>query len=243
MSRGKPAGRRQSSHWWGWILGALLVLGLVFTAATAAYQLAASRYAVEAERLRRDLAAAREVARRQVARTASAEQRTTRALARAAAAERDRDTRLPQGEAARLLALVEERLAAGVPADRLAFVLGRARAEPSCEPKLDVKRIEPRTPLATSALVTASFLDGKVTVAAQASSAPNLQPGGSATFDTGKPVELRFTTIGGGIETAKGLLPVGHAFVMQSKELRFLVRPYEKEPGMLEVSLQVCNFP
>ena len=60
-----------------------------------------------------------------------------------------------------------------------------------------IKRIEPRTPLATSALVTASFLDGTVTVAAQASSAPNPQPGGAATgifiYEEELPVTEPFT--------------------------------------------------
>ena len=104
-------------------------------------------------------------------------------------------------------------------------------------------RIAPRTPLATSALVTANFFDDKVTAAAQASTEPNAVPGQPPGFDTAKPVELRFTTIGGGIETAKGLLPLGHAFVLQGKELRFLAKPSDKQPGMLDVSLQVCSFP
>jgi hypothetical protein len=239
----RPSGPRPHLHLWRWLLLAGFVLLLLFIVATSTYRLAATRYAVEAERLRRDLAAAHESGRRLTERVAAAEQRMAVALSRTAAAEHDRDTRLPRGDAARLLGLVQERLDAGVPADRLAFVIGRTRVEPTCEPRLDTKRIQPRTPLATNALVTANFLDDKVTVAAQASTAPNPAPGQTAGFDVSKPVELRFTMIGGGIETAKGLLPLGHAFVLQGRELRFIARRSEKQPGMLDVSLQLCSFP
>jgi hypothetical protein len=242
VNRGRRGGPRPSPQRWRWIAAGGLALALAFVAASAAYQLAASRYGLEAERLRRDLATAREEWRRLNERTAQAEKRTALALARAAAAEQDRDTRLPRGESARLLQLVDERLAAGVAADRLASVIGRTRQEATCDPRPDLRRIAPRTPLATSALVSASFLDDRVSVAAQASAAPAVA-GQPALFDAGKPVELRFTTIGGGIETARGLLPLGHAFVLQGRELRFLARASEKQPGMLEVSLQVCSFP
>ena len=242
VNRGGRGGPSRNPHRGRWIVAGALALAVTFVAASAAYQLAASRYALEAERLRRDLATSHEELRRLNERTALAEKRTALALARAAAAEQDRDLRLPQGQSARLLGLVDERLASGVPGDRLAFVIGRTRAEATCDPKPDTRRIEPRTPLATSALVSANFLDDKVSVAAQAATAPAV-PGQPAIFDAGKPVELRFTTIGGGIETARGLLPLGYSFVLQGRELRFLARASDKQPGMLDISLQVCNFP
>lgn len=237
-------GRRRQGA--GWLLLPLLVavfLGLMFLAATGAYRLAASKYAAEAERLRVDMRALQESNRQLHERTAAAEQRGAMSVARAAQVERDRASGLPKGDAARLLGLVEKSLADGVPADRLAFVITHATPSPTCNDKLETKRIQPRTPLSTSNAVTAGFVDGKVVVAAQAASARDaageLQPG----FDPAQPVELRFTAVGGGVESARGPLPLGHAFLFADSELRFLARASEKAPGSIDVSLQTCSYP
>ena len=55
--------------------------------------------------------------------------------------------------------------------------------------------------------------------------------------------DLRFTTAGGRVETARGPLPLGHAFVLGQNELRFLARASERPPGAIEISLQTCSFP
>jgi hypothetical protein len=62
-------------------------------------------------------------------------------------------------------------------------------------------------------------------------------------FDPARPVELRFVKIGGEVETAGGLLPLGHAFVMGDRELRFIARLADRQSGSIEVSLQICAYP
>jgi hypothetical protein len=240
-ARGPSRGRRRRRAL-GWVLllsGA--TLALLFLVATSAYQLAASRFGTEAGRLRRDMAALLEQNRLLSERVAVAEQRGAMAVARAAQIERDRQAGLPQGDAARLLRAVEGRLAEGVPAQRLAFVLANAAPQPPCEEKIETRRIQPRTPASTSAAVTATFAENKVTASAHAASARTGQA--ESGFDPVQPVELRFTTIGGSIETARGVLPLGHAFVLGQKELRFIAKAADRAPGAIELSLQTCAYP
>lgn len=236
MRRGQVRGIR-------WVLVLAALVAVAAASATVAYRVAASRYAMEAERLRRDLAVAREASRRAVEQAAAAEQRAAMAVARSARAQQERDSAVPRGDAARLLGLVERRLAAGVEPDRLAFVIDAARAAPPCEDKLEIKRFQPRTPLGTSTLETATFHGDKVTVTAQAAALRDedgaLRPG----FDPAQPVELRFTAIGGAIETARGALPLGHSLVLGGRELRFLARSSDKAPGRLELTMQSCAYP
>ena len=239
------SGARRRRRGFGWILLLVVVLlAAMFLVATSAYQLAASRFGTETGRLREDMTALLEQNRRLTERVASAEQRGAMAVARAAQVERDRQAGLPKGDAARLLRTVEGKLAEGVSVQRLAFVLERAAPQPSCEDKIETKRIQPRTPASTSAAVTATFADNKVTASAQAASSRAAAGGRDDTgFDPGQPVELRFTTIGGKIETARGLLPVGHAFVFGQRELRFIAKTADKAPGSIEISLQTCSYP
>lgn len=236
MRRGRARGA-----WW--LLGAAALAAVAAGSGALTYQVAASRYAMEAERLRRDLAVAREASRRAVEQAAAAEQQAAMALARSARAQQERDAAVPRGDAAWLLGLMAQRLADGVAPDRLAFVIEAARATPPCEDKLEIKRFQPRTPLGTSTLETVTFHGDKVTVTAQAAAVRDadgtLRPG----FDPAKPVELRFTAIGGAIETARGELPLGHAFVLGGRELRFLARSSDKAPGRLELSMQSCAYP
>lgn len=243
-SRGfSGARRRRRGFGWALLLVAALLV-LMFLAATWAYQLAASRFGAETDRLRQDMTTLLEQNRLLTERVASAEQRGAMAVARAAQVERDRLAGLPKGDAARLLRAVEGRLAEGVPAQRLAFVLEHAAPQPSCAEKLETKRIQPRTPASTSAAVTATFADNKVTASAQAASSRAVPGSRDDTgFDAGQPVELRFTTIGGKIETARGLLPIGHSFVFGQRELRFIAKAADKAPGSIEISLQTCSYP
>ncbi len=244
MIAGAPSGSRRRRRGRGWaLLIAAAALVLLFLAATSAYRLAASRFGTETGRLREDLAAVLEQNRLLNERVALAEQRGAMAVARAAQVERDRRAGLPQGDAERLLRLVERKLGQGVPASRLTFVLENARPQPACGDKLDVKRLQPRTPSSTSAAVTVTFSDSKVVASANAAAAPANSPQGEAGFDARQPVELRFTTAGGRVETARGPLPLGHAFVLGQNELRFLARASERPPGAIEISLQTCAYP
>lgn len=244
MASRSLSGARRRRSGLGWI--AVLsfgVLALLFLVATSSYQLAASRFGTETDRLRQDMTVLLERNRLLTERVAAAEQRGAMAVARAAQIERDRLAGLPKGDAARLLRAVEAKLAAGIPAQRLAFVLENAAPQPVCDDKIEIRRIQPRTPSSTSAAVTATFADNKVTASAQAAAAPAVAGQAEAGFDAAQPVELRFTMIGGGIQTARGQLPLGHAFLFGGKELRFIAKPADRAPGSLELSLQTCAYP
>jgi hypothetical protein len=240
--KGSGARRRRRA----WLLGLLAVaglLGLLSLVATSAYQLAASRYAAEALRLRDDVATLLEANRRLTERTASAEQRGAMSVARAAQVERALQASAPKGAVAELLRLVEARLADGVPRERLAFVIAEAAAERRCDDRIETRRVQPRTPLNTSSVANATFADNRITVTARGVALAS--PGGQAetAYDPDQAVELRFLKIGGEVETASGVLPLGHAFVLGDRELRFVARPADRQSGSIEVSLQSCDYP
>jgi hypothetical protein len=162
-------------------------------------------------------------------------------VARAAQMERALQAGTPKGAVADLLRLIETRLADGVPEERLAFVVAQASAERRCDERVETRRLQPRTPLNTSNLAAATFADNKVSVTARGAAAAD---GPAETvFDPARPVELRFLKIGGEVETASGLLPLGHAFVMGERELRFIARLADRQAGIVELSLQSCAYP
>lgn len=149
---------------------------------------------------------------------------------------------VPEGKPAEVLSLVRERLDAGVPAERLEFVVRKASAERSCDRGPVTKRFIVQTPLSTGAGGSVSFADGRITVTARGQSATNAQGQPEAWYDPAKPLEATFTRVGGNSETVEGNLPIHHSMVIGDHEHRFTMTESDSRAFAL-VTWERCAYP
>lgn len=146
----------------------------------------------------------------------------------------------PQGEARRLLDLAKERLAAGISAERLAFVISSASEPRDCG-KPEIKRFIVLTPLYKGANSSVGFAEGRITITADGPSAKNEQGDAEAWFDAAQPITVRFTVIGGDQSKTTGQLPLHHAVMLNDGEYRFSV--VEEQRGFVQITAQRCAAP
>lgn len=233
-------GRRRSA--WMVVRGAALAC-LVAVAGLSGYRVGLSQGAVEAERLQSDLADLHLLNRKLGERVAASEQQAEVAIARHAQLVLEQRSKAPGAELAQLIDLASARLRAGVPGERLAFVLANAAPAASCAAATDTRRLAVHTAGSKGPGATAAFFDNRVVIGAEGASARagdgTLQPG----FDSTQPVRLRIARIDGEAGTVSGSLPLSHALVVDGQELRFLARASERQPEALEISAQRCPFP
>jgi outer membrane murein-binding lipoprotein Lpp len=241
-SFGAASGRRRKRWSWWSLVRLALVLGLLLLGTSSAYQVGVSQSATELARLRRDVQELQEANRQLTERTAAAEQRAAMVVARVTQAERSFEARMPSGDAKRLLGIVESKLRGGIDPERIAFVLAQVDRPRNCEPRTETKKLQPRTTLSTAPLSAVTFLNDRVTVTGQGATARNAAGQPETFFDAAQPVELRFTKIGGGVETARGMLPLTHALVVGDRELLFAARIGDK-PGIIDFTMQSCAYP
>lgn len=227
---------------WRRLLAATLLLGGVVAFAAAAYQVGVSQGRTEAERRERDVLALREHNRALHERAARADQQAEAAIARAALARQEFQAKLPQGELLQLGELAAERLRAGVPAGRLAFLLREARPEQRCGGQLEVRRLPVQTPLTTTPVAVAEFAAGRILASAEGATARDAAGPEVPGFDPTEPVTVRFLRIDGEVATAVGRLPLAHALVLGTEEFRFSVRPADR-PGEVQLTAQRCAWP
>lgn len=232
--------RRRRSLWRA--TGLTILLGSLAAAGFAGHRIGVSQARTETDRLEHDVADLRERNRVLSARAARAEQQAEAATARYAELQRTFETERPQGELRDLLDLAIQRLQAGVPASRLAFVLREARVERRCGRELEARPLAVHTPMTTNPLASADFAGGRILVSAQG--APTRDPEGKAQtdYDPGQPVTLRFLKIDGEVATAVGPLPLAHALVLGGEEFQFMARPGER-PGEITITSQRCASP
>lgn len=241
-------GRRRQARW-----GALrLAVGAVLAAAVglAGYHVGRSQGRVEGARLAADLAGLQELNRLLSERAAAAEQGAEAAVARSARLRQAFEASLPRADIRPLVELLEARLRAGVPAERLAFVLREARQERRCDPGIETRRLPVHTSAATIPPSVAAFARDRITVSAEGSpvrrppdAGPAPAPVATPGFDPAQPVSLRFLKIGREVTRAEGRLPLSHAVVLDDREFLFTVRPADKAPGQVEVVAQACAYP
>jgi hypothetical protein len=84
-------------------------------------------------------------------------------------------TEVPQGQSRELYELLHDRLAAGIEADRLAFVIGQAKNASACDGPTQTKRFLVKTPLYEGANDSVGFDRETVTVTAEGATATNAQ--------------------------------------------------------------------
>jgi cell division protein FtsB len=221
---------------------AVLYLGVVGAAGLFSYQFAVERVKGSDAQLRAEI----ERLSDENAQLATAVQQL-QSLARAAETraqeiERRYAQDVPRGDHARLLQAARERLAAGVSADRVAFVLANADEPTDCG-QPDTRRFVVLTPIGQAGPNNAvRFGDGALTVSAQGESARARDGSPEAWFDPTQPVSVRFTPLGGRNETtASGVLPISHALVVNNSEWRFSVHAGPR--SFVEVTATRCGYP
>lgn len=144
---------------------------------------------------------------------------------------------VPTGDRKRLMDLVTGRLEAGVPVDRLAFLIESADRPVACDP-VETKRFLMRTPLYDGANTSVSFADEAVLITGAGQSAETADGKPQAWFDPGKPVSLVFRRIDGVEVEVEDMLPVQKSVMQAGIEHRFLVRAGAR--GFVQVAAERC---
>ncbi len=151
------------------------------------------------------------------------------------------NTDVPTGDARELFRLMSAQLEAGVPTDRLAFVIREAKAANQCENKPDTKRFILRTKGDRGRNNWVGYANTSIVVTGVGEAA--VGPGGRAQawYDPAKPVTISFTRVGGKTEDVTGLLPLSAGVVLGSTEWRFNVVTGNR--GFVVVSADRCKYP
>lgn len=149
---------------------------------------------------------------------------------------------VPKGAARQIYALVANQLAAGVTADRLAFVINSADQGQACENKPVTKRFLIKTPVSGANNRSVSFADNAITVIGEGQSATNDANQPEAWFDPAKPITVLFSRLGGKTSQVTGILPLHHSVVLGDKEYRFTITAGDAR-GFVNVAGDRCKFP
>lgn len=147
---------------------------------------------------------------------------------------------VPQGAFKELTDLVKKRLDAGIPADRLSFIITQASPPKNCTPA-QAKRFVVKTPVYSGPHGTVAFGNGAITVTGEGKSAIGSSGAREAWYDPGKPVTIKFIELGGKETVKEGLLPIQHSMVVGNKEYRFTVAAGER--SFISVTSDSCDYP
>lgn len=178
-----------------------------------------SRRKAELELLVRQLQGA---ARSAEARSAELEQRLAREV--------------PQGDMAKLMRALSERMAAGVTVDRLTFVIAQAQNPRRCQP-MDTKRLQPATPVQRSGDRAISYGNNSLILLGEAQA---LKDTGGA-YDPNQPVTLHIIPQGMKEVTTTGLLPLRASVVVENTEFQFTA--FSSGRTFIEVRAERCAYP
>jgi type II secretory pathway component PulJ len=147
---------------------------------------------------------------------------------------------VPGRQERRILALVAERLEAGVDLERIAFFIDEAAPPAECT-EADRKRFILPTAVYDGPNTSIAFADGKITVTGRGTNATSEGGGTLGWYDPAQDVRLDFTVIGGSGESVEGVLPLHHSVVLDGAEWRFTAVPGER--SIVNVVADRCTFP
>ncbi len=242
MTLGLSENRRRRRHRnWGGLIKWLIVLAIVVGAGLYAYEVGSTLARQEVRQLEQDIGrvagdlAALQVENAQLQETVQRRDAQIEELG----ARYDRD--IPPESARELLALFDERVAAGVSAARLKAVLTTARDDAVCDNEPVTRRFAPSTPLAAEASNTVRFAEGAITVTGQGESSKDDAGNVQAWFDPALAVSLRFARLGGESEEISGMLPLYHSVVVGAGEYRFSAVAGER--SFVEITADRCDYP
>lgn len=158
---------------------------------------------------------------------------------RVAALERLYQEGLPVGLSEQVIALVKDRLAAGVDRDRIALAIGAIQAEARCDPEPSTRRFLLQTPLGGGSHGSVSFADAVIDVTGTGSPARDAQGKLEAWFNPAEAVTITFNVLDGHTLEAAGTLPLERSVIV---EHQFRVEASERR-GFVVVSAQRCLYP
>lgn len=226
---------QQSWHIWFKLLKLALFLAVISATGFYAYEVG-QRLALE------EMAIARQEIERLTAADAGHREEMTRIEAELTETRRRADEFqakyqqvAPSDEMKELMATLRAKLASGLDAKRLGFVIGAAERPRRCGGE-DTKRFMVKTPKYDGNSTWVRFAD-VITVTAEGIGAGN---GAEQSFDPDKPVTVHFTAIGGKDSQVTGKLPLQHSLVVKNGEYRFTVAPSAK--GFVEITGDRCEY-
>ncbi|MEO0392079.1 MAG: hypothetical protein AAF213_02400 [Pseudomonadota bacterium] len=155
-----------------------------------------------------------------------------------AAYERD----VPQGDILSIANLATDRLADGVPFERLRFVLSQVTEGDDCG-GIEVKRFRPRTPVTPADSVDdiVSFADGSILITGRGEAALDDEQNALFWYDPDQPVAVNIRLLDGRLIPIAGSLPLRHQMVIDGEEHRFNISAGPR--SFLLVTYQRCPFP
>ncbi len=234
----QKAARRRRWRIIRWLLttAILLVLGV------ASYWTGAKLAVSEVSRLEDKVAALEKAAAELRDRNAALESETATAREGESKWQERYKAEVPTGKSRELLTLIESEIARGADPERVAFLVGTAADERSCDSELQTKRFLLRTPLYTGANDAVSFADNAIIVTGEGALSRDAEGKPEAWFDPAQPVTLRFVEPGGAGSEASGVLPLYHSVVRGDREYRFTITSSDSQ-GFITVTAERCAFP
>lgn len=150
---------------------------------------------------------------------------------------------VPNDDIMGIARLAQQRLAAGIPLDRLTYVLQRVDEQDDCD-TVDVKRFRPTTRLtpANTSDNIVSFANGAVQIMASGEEDADPETGNPVSwYNPDKPVAITVGLIDGSQLSIAGELPINHREVRGDDEHRLI---FSQGPrSFMLVTYQRCPFP
>jgi len=164
---------------------------------------------------------------------------TQTAIAEYSQLQQDFEQAVPQGDIVPLIKLLKKQLDKGMKAERLAFIIRSAQPPRNCT-NPETKRFVVSTPLYQGPDSSVGFANNVITITAKGEAGKNDQGQPEAWFDTGKPVRIDLTELGGETQTETGLLPLHHTMVSGNREYRFTFA--EGPQSFILVTADSCDY-
>lgn len=233
--------RRQRRQFWVGVVKWSLALGLIVAAGVVAYRSGSTLAQVEVDKLRREIVDLSDSVAALEDENAKLEGRVKADETRLREWQERYERDVPTGENKAVFALVQEKLGAGVDLERLKFLIDSAENERSCDETPVTKRFILRTPLYTGANDSVGFAQSSITVTGDGEAAVNAAGKQEQWYDPAKPINIRFTHIGGKNSEVSGTLPLHHAVVFGDHEYRFTIVAGSR--GFVSISGDRCDYP
>ena len=237
FGEGRRRRRRQAS--WR-VVRFLLGAGAVAVVSGYGYQVGVSAHQARTDQLETDLEQAQESNLDLQERLARTAQRSDHAEAALEELRLRYAAEVPTGQLADLFGQMQAQLEAGVPTERLAFLIGVAGWQDACDGQPVTKRFMPRTPLAQGPISFVRF-DDRITVTGTGHPARNPDGLTEAWYDPAEPVVLTFETLDGALHRAEGVVPFNHAMMVDGREYRSGIVAGEQR--FVEITAQACDLP
>jgi len=232
--------RRYRRRFWAGFIKFVLVVVLLVGAGLFTYQIGVEQFKERDASLRQEVTALEAERDRLRALATQLRQAQVNAEARVTELETRLSRELPQGPLADLVKLVAQRMAEGVSAERLTFVIAQAQERRNCSPP-EVKRFVVATPISRNTANSVSFGNGAVSVAGAGKSATNASGAPEAWYDAGQPLEVTITTHGGKQTVTEGVLPIQRSVVIEDTEYRITIVAGSR--AFAEVTFDRCAYP